>query len=77
MSHLEKYSKCPYVNGFYFPNSEVRNKDRLDAAFAQHGMSIADIQYEMYAMWVWVLTTEGNLYLLDKSHGGGGCFAKQ
>jgi len=73
-----KYARSPtYRNGFHFPRAEIRDRSSLDAAFGLHGHKIADIHYESFGMWVWVLSEDGQLWLNDFSHGGGGVFVPQ
>jgi hypothetical protein len=59
---------------FCFPNDETRNALCIKIAFSIHGHSVADVQREMFGMMTWVLTSTGQLWLHDKSHGGGGYF---
>lgn len=59
---------------FVFPNDETRSNSCLHTAFQVNGLEIADIQHDAH-MWTWVLTTNGDLWLHDKSHGCGGFFS--
>ena len=61
---------------FDFPNSETRNVDFIKKAFLEKGMTVVDVSWEFYGMWTWVLLDNGELWCLDKSHGGGGYFAR-
>lgn len=73
------YFKPPFgiPNSFAFPNALSRDVLALRTAFSVNGLEIADTQHEMHGMWVWVLCTNGELWLLDKSHGGGGMFQRE
>ena len=68
----------PYIKihskRFRFPNTHVYHRECLDAAFRQNGMEIADVQRVSY-MWTYVLTTGGEMWIHDMSHGGGGDFS--
>ena len=59
---------------FPFPNEDSRNDDAIKAAFQTHGFTVEDISRESFGMWTWVLLSNGELWLLDKSHGCGGVF---
>lgn len=64
----------PYT--FRFNNDQRRDNAAIVSAFKENGMDVALIEREgMVDFWVWVLTTDANLYLLDLSHGGGGYFS--
>lgn len=65
-----------YKKPIVFPNNKVRDKDAITAAFLNRGMKVEDISYELHAMWTWVLVDSGELWCLDKSHGGGGMFTR-
>lgn len=73
--HPWNYLKRPdgKVERFPFPNDERRNRAALEAAFREHGMEVADHQ-TVAICWTYVLTTDGDLYMHDTSHGGGGVF---
>lgn len=45
----------------------------LKGQFRMQGLEVADVQYELTFL-TWVLTTNGALYCMDTSHGGGGVF---
>lgn len=62
------------IRSFPFKNSESRDNELIKKAFADHGMTVADISRECLGMWTWVLLDNGELWVLDKSHGGGGVF---
>jgi len=70
------YFKNPYgiPDSFVFPNESTKDKDVLIEAFEVNGLTPFDFQYEMFGMMVWVLCSNGTLWLLDKSNGGGGVF---
>jgi len=73
-----KYRTAPHLlNAFCFPNSETSYRKCLDAAFSLHGLTIDSVEYQSFGIWTWVLTTTGELWLHDKSHGGGGYFIRQ
>jgi hypothetical protein len=59
-----------------FKSSETNDHKKVGDVFAENGHFVVDIQREMH-MWIWVLTDDGGLWLLDKSHGGGGYFELQ
>lgn len=58
---------------FAFSNADSRDNSKISAAFLSQGLHVAVVE-QHHLMWVYVLTEEGHLYLLDKSHGGGGFF---
>lgn len=68
----------PYVKihpgKFRFPNDHRRTPECVKAAFKYNGMEVAEIQRDGVC-WTWVLTTTGDLWLHDTSHGGGGEFS--
>jgi len=74
-----KTSRNPFgiPNSFTFQNAYVRDKQSLEAAFIENDLKIAEVEYECFAMWTWVLCTDGSLWLLDKTHGGGGMFVRE
>jgi hypothetical protein len=58
-----------------FANDKTRFDHSIRQVFKDSfGVEVADIHREMAGMWTWVLTSDGNLWLHDKSHGGGGEF---
>ena len=75
----EKYGPSNWhgKDAFHFPRGEIKDKACLDAAFGLYGLKVAEVQYECFGMWVWVMTQDGDLWLNDFSHGGGGVFVKE
>jgi len=71
------FQKNPYgiPDSFAFPNSLSRD-DSIRHAFELHGLIVADIHRVCLGIWTWVLCTNCELWLLDKSHGGGCMFIR-
>lgn len=60
---------------FPFKNNNRLDLSLIEAAFEDHGMTVAEVEYKgRYKAQTFVLTTDGQLWLLDLSHDGGGCF---
>lgn len=60
---------------FPFKNDDRLVLARIQTAFEAHGMAVADVEYQGRGKnWTFVLTTDCQLWLLDLTHGGGGCF---
>jgi hypothetical protein len=61
---------------FEFPNSKNKDVPYIKEAFSEHNMEVVDVSWECFGMWTWALLSNGELWCLDKSHGGGGYFAR-
>lgn len=64
------------VSGIPFKNDDTHDLEKLNKAFLPHGRKVELMQRELH-MWIWVVCDDGSLWLLDKSHGGGGIFKLQ
>lgn len=62
------------IEKFIFKNNQSRDNQIITEEFLKHGLVVADISRECFGMWTWVLLESGDLWVLDKSHGGGGIF---
>jgi hypothetical protein len=71
---LDEFRKNDYNKAFRFPNNEAKTRACIDEGFKFNGLEVADVSYDCGSIWTWVLCTNGELWLLDKSHGGGGRF---
>lgn len=60
---------------FTFANDTSRDDQCVQDAFVQHGMVAEAIERQSFSIWTYVLVDDGSLWLLDKSHGGGGYFS--
>lgn len=65
-----------YEHPIGFKNSDCRDVEKIKAAFLERNMVVVDVSWECHGMWTWALIENGSLWCLDKSHGGGGRFAK-
>lgn len=59
---------------FRFPNSHRRYRVCINKAFESHGFKVVDIQFDGVC-WTYVLLENGDLWIHDTSHGGGGNFS--
>lgn len=62
------------IREFRFSNSYSRNDQAITDEFSRHHLIVADISRECGDLWTWVLLENGDLWVLDKTHGCGGVF---
>lgn len=60
----------------YFNNKDTNDLQKVKDTFFKNNLEIIHI-YTLYYCWCYALASNGSLWLLDKSHGCGGCYQQE